>query len=93
MKAGRSPFWQTQPGLVWANPNASDSVHIRAALVHPQFRRLLEIAVEFGLSRLREEWAVLAAEGTPEAVRARPHVERILAHIQEGFARAAAQFT
>ena len=89
VNAARSPFWQTQPGLVWSNPQANDAVHIRRALLHPRFEQLLEIALEFGLGRLREEWAVLQADGVPEASRVRYSVERILLHLAEGFARAA----
>lgn len=77
-------FWQAHPGLVWSSPQADDAVHIRAALVRPRFHLLLEIAVEFGLPRVRAEWDELAME----VKRARPVVERILRHIEEGFARA-----
>jgi hypothetical protein len=64
-------------------------VHIRAALLRPTFGRLLEIALEFGLERVRGEWEVLQAENTREAERARRPVERILANIREGFKLAA----
>lgn len=84
-----NPFWQTQPGLVWSNPEAGDSTHIRAALLRPRFQQLLDIAVEFGLQRVRQEWAVLEGEPTREVERARAPVERILRHIEEGFTRAA----
>lgn len=89
MSAGTSRFWENHRGLVWSNPNASDSVHIRAALLHPRFSQLLDIAVKFGLERLREEWTVLQAEDTPRARQACHAVERILHHIEEGFTRAA----
>jgi hypothetical protein len=65
-------------------------VHIRAALVRPRFQQLLEIALEFGVMRVRQEWEVLLAEPTRETERARRPVERILLHIEEGFSRAAA---
>ncbi|HEV2393253.1 MAG TPA: hypothetical protein VG146_12940 [Verrucomicrobiae bacterium] len=90
MTASRRAFWEQHPGLVWSNPGAGDSAHIRAALVRPRFSQLLEIALEFGLKRVRQEWAILRAEGTPESARAQPIVERILQHIEEGFARVAA---
>lgn len=86
----RSAFWDRHPGLVWSNPNADDSVHIRAALVRPRFQQLLAIAVEFGLERVRAEWDVLQSEPTLEVERARPLVNRILSNIQEGFRFAAA---
>jgi len=89
VNAEPSLFWNTQPGLVWSNPKASDSVHIRAALQHPRFGQLLEIALEFGLDRLCEEWAVLQRDGTQDTELARAAVERILLHLSEGFSRAA----
>jgi hypothetical protein len=84
-------FWNSHRGLVWSNPAASDSVHIRAALVRPRFSLLLEIALEFGLERLRSEWTELQADDTREIARARAPVERILAHIEKGFTLAAAR--
>jgi hypothetical protein len=89
VNAGPRQFWQNQPGLVWSNPEASDSAHIRAALVRPRFAQLLEIAVEFGLQRVEEEWAELQTEPSKEIKRARPIVERSLRHIAEGFTGAA----
>lgn len=82
-------FWDKHRGLVWSNPEASDSVHIRAALLRPRFQLLLEIAIEFGLERLRAEWKELETDNTREVARARAPVERILNHIQKGFALAA----
>ncbi len=66
-------------------------MHIRAALVRPRFQQLLDIAVEFGIQRVRQEWAFLEAEPTREVERARAPVGRTLRHIEEGFARAAAR--
>jgi hypothetical protein len=85
---GPSPFWQEHRGIIWSNPGAGDSAHIRAALLRPRFGLLLEIVVAFGLERLREEWNWLQAEPTRETERAWPVVERILHHIEEGFSRA-----
>ena len=84
-----NPFWQKHRGLVWSNPDADDSVHIRAALLRPRFGRLLDIAVEFGTHRLRAEWEELQKDKTEEIARARGPVERILDHIEQGFALAA----
>ncbi|HUR46585.1 MAG TPA: hypothetical protein VMZ27_11970 [Candidatus Saccharimonadales bacterium] len=86
--ATHQEFWARQPGLVWSNRQAGDEIWIRAALLNPRFTRLLEIAVEFGLERLCEEWAILKEEGTPEALRARGPVERILSNIGKGFSSA-----
>jgi len=84
-------FWQTHRGLVWSNPAANDSAHIRAALVRPRFGRLLDIVVEFGLERVRGEWAEIQQDDTREIARAREPVERILANIGKGFELAAAR--
>ncbi len=91
MAGAANPFWRRHPGLVWSNPNADDAVFIRAALIRPRFARLLDIALEFGLDRLRHEWEYLQGDPTPirEVERARRPVERILTHIEEGFALAA----
>jgi len=59
-------------------------VRIRAALVQPYFTQLLAVAKHFGLGRLRDEWRVLDEEGTREARRAKPEVERILANLERG---------
>lgn len=89
--ANRRAFWQRHPGLVWSNPEADDSAFICAALLRPRFTCLLDIAAEFGLERLQREWALLQAEATPESRRATAAVERILSHIEKGFALAAAE--
>jgi hypothetical protein len=82
-------FWANYPGLVWSNPNAGDTIRIRAALLRPYFRVLLDIAVHFGLERLCFEWHELKEGGEAAASRAAPIVERILSNIEKGFALAA----
>jgi hypothetical protein len=84
-------FWQTHPGLIWSNPDVDDAIRIRAALLRPQFQRLLDITLEFGLPRVQEEWVTLLEHSTHEATRARNSVERILANIEKGFSRAASR--
>ena len=91
MNAPAHDFWIEHRGLVWSNPAADDSTHIRAALVQPRFRRLLAVAEKFGLERLRREWAELQSDETREVKRARAAVERILANIEKGFAIAASR--
>ncbi len=81
-------FWQRHPALVWSNPAAGDAIRIRAALLCPRFSLLLDIAVEFGLDRLQQEWDFLQAEPTREVERARVPVQRILNNIEKGFASA-----
>lgn len=89
MAALRHEFWKRFPGLVWSNPDADDTVRIRAALLRPKFSRLLEIAIEFGVERLHREWAVLKSEDSSEVRRATGSVERILRNIEKGFSIAA----
>lgn len=84
-------FWARHPGLAWSNPEADDSVKIRAALLRPRFRRLLDIATEFGAPRVRLEWECLLGDEDRLVARARSPVERILKNIEEGFARADAR--
>ena len=91
MSTSSSQFWQSRRGLIWSNPKAGDSAHIRAALLRPTFGQLLDIALAFGLERLRQEWSALEVEDMREVKRARQPVERILRHIQEGFTRAASR--
>jgi hypothetical protein len=86
----RRDFWERHPGLIWSNPNASDSIRIRAALLRPRFHILLDIAVEFGPDRLREEWQALCDDRLTDTAPARPIVERCLFNIEEGHRRAAA---
>jgi hypothetical protein len=71
---------------------------IVAEMVHQMVKRQVEAwfdwmdrMLEFGLERVRQEWAVLRVDGTREVERARPPAERILRHVEEGFARAAAR--
>jgi hypothetical protein len=82
------PIWDKHRGLLWSNPEAGDTAHLRAALMNPRFDCLLDAALEFGVARLSDEWRVLSHENTHEAQRARPIVERILKHISHGFALA-----
>ena len=81
-------FWRKHPGLVWSNPEADDSVRIRAALMRPRFSRLLDIALEFGLGRVRQEWAELLGDPILNTERVRSSVDRILTNIEKGFSRA-----
>jgi len=91
MTTSRTQFWQKHPGLVWSNPDAADSVYIRAALLRPRFGRLLEIALEFGFERVRAEWAELMDDPRCQTERVRNSVERILNNIEKGFALAPAR--
>jgi len=86
-------FWLAHGGigLVWSNPNASDSVMIMHALLQPDFHLLLDIAARFGLGRLKDEWVALRhgieKNALPEELRelrhATPIVERSLNHMEQ----------
>jgi thymidylate kinase len=91
VNATANEFWQKHRGLVWSNPNADDSTHIRAVLLRPRFSLLLDIAVKFGVERIRSEWSELRRDETREVLRAREVVERILSNIEKGFTLAAAR--
>ena len=78
------PFWDQhgRVGLVWSNPNASDDVLITAALLRPNFHLLLDIAVHFGLDRLKNQWRELKDGGeerqSPEEIRKVARAEAIV---------------
>jgi hypothetical protein len=79
----RNEFWKRFPGLVWSNPDASDTVMIRAALARPKTERLRQIADEFGIERVQAEWDVLVDD--PLRPYSATHISvcnRILAHIE-----------
>jgi hypothetical protein len=83
-------FHARHPGLVWSVGQPDEAALIRAALLAPRFHTILDACLEFGADRVRAEWRILKGEGTPEARRAVPDVDRILRHIEEGFADAQA---
>jgi transcriptional regulator with XRE-family HTH domain len=76
--------------LAWSNPDASTDVLIRSALLKPGFQLLLDAALEFGIDRLMAQWALLKAEGSPDAVKSAPVTERLLKHLHDGSRQAAA---
>ncbi|GEM_PF-4447670 len=45
--------------LVWANPQADDSIFIRAALQKPKIIVLADIVRDYGLERVMKEWEAL----------------------------------
>jgi len=78
------------PGLVWSNPEASEEIYIRQALLNPRFTQLFSMAEDFGVNALKREWALLKAdpESYFEVQRAAPEVERILQNMEKGIALA-----
>ena len=81
-------FTQKYRQLVWSNPDAPAEVFVRQALLKPDFQVLLDAATEFGLNFVDTQWALLMAEGSKEALRAKPHAERTLRNIRYGYEQA-----
>jgi hypothetical protein len=81
-------FKTRHPCLVWSNSRASDAVWIRAALLRPRFNTILDACLEFGLTRVCQEWELLLRDNAPEALPVAHESNRILKHIEEGFADA-----
>jgi hypothetical protein len=86
----RDELWSKHRGLVWSNPDAGDSIRLRAALIRPRFEVLLDCVEVFGLERLESEWTCLLADDSPESRRAAPAVNRMLANIRRGLQLAVA---
>ena len=76
---------QKHHGFVWSNPNADDSVMIRAVLLRPDFHTILDVAAEFGLERVESEWALLMANRDRPSLSTQLIVERCLTNIRIGF--------
>lgn len=85
MAAPRPSFQTRHPGLVWSKPAAEPWILIRAALLHPRFRALLDACLEFGLDRVLREWDTIRTQAPEDAGRVRGEVDRMLRHIAEGF--------
>lgn len=85
------PFKQKYRRLVCSNPDAPAEVFVRQALLKPDFSVLLDAATEFGLAFVDEQWAVLVAEGSKEAVRALAATARTLRNIRYGYKQANGQ--
>jgi transcriptional regulator with XRE-family HTH domain len=81
-------FRERHHWLAWTNPNASNDILLRRALVNPEFRTLLDAATEFGVEKITREWEILKAEGDDETLRATPVTDRILRNISNGYQQA-----
>lgn len=86
----RTGFRQKYRKLVWSNPEAPAEVFVRQALLKPDFSVLLDAATEFGLDFVDQQWTLLQAEASQEAVRATPVTQRMLRNIRHGYEQAAA---
>lgn len=84
-----STFADRHRTLVWSNSRAGDEVYLRAALLKPHFYTTLDACATFGIATVRREWRLLTGEGTHEARRAAPAIERMLRNIELGFGDAA----
>jgi hypothetical protein len=81
-------FHARHPGLVWSVSRPDAKTLIRAALLAPRFHTILDACLEFGLAQVKTEWRILNDDGGPEVRRPAPEVDRILRHIEEGYADA-----
>ena len=81
-------FQVRHPGLVWSNPQAGVEVLIRTALLHPRFHTILDACLEFGLEKVQQEWQLLLRDAALETQPIAVETNRILRHIEEGFADA-----
>ena len=84
MTESKTPLKEKYPGLVWSNPQASEAVYMRQALLRPRFSQLLSMAADFGFMPLKNEWTILKNAGGIDVEGATPEVERILRNIESG---------
>jgi hypothetical protein len=83
-------FWSQYPGVVWSNPDASDTVMIRNALVRPKMYVLRAVGARFGIERMRQEWKVLCEDPLMNLSPAgRDVVSRCLNEVEAEFQHAA----
>jgi transcriptional regulator with XRE-family HTH domain len=79
------PRW----GIAWSNPNMSVRALVTNALLKGAFDVIVEAAAEHGLEVVRRQWdEVRRARPARVSATRRAAVERILANIAKGFARA-----
>lgn len=86
-------FGSKYRSLVWSRQDATPDVILRTALLSPRFHIILDACAAFGLSAVAGQWQALSHEGSLEAKRAAPIVERILRNIEVGFQHAACRHT
>lgn len=80
----KDPIW----GFSWSNPNISDEVLIRKALIGVRFTTILQACLDFGLDHVRKQWGIVAQDSEPMSIRTRSLVNDILGNITEGFSNA-----
>lgn len=80
--SSRTPFRVKYRTLVWSNPEASDELYIRKALLTGQIAVLTDAVAEYGIDRVTHEWSLLTAENAAETRQVRAITERILTNIQ-----------
>ncbi|WP_334188699.1 hypothetical protein [Noviherbaspirillum sp.] len=85
------PFREKHRSLVWSNPDASDEIYIRKALLKGYFTILFDAFVEYGLERLEQEWQVLLTENDPSYEGVIPRTTELLQHMRTGYEQALAQ--
>lgn len=67
--------------IISSNPQADDSVFLRRALLSPRILMLAEIAQDYGIERLCQEWEEI--KDAPEAQRVAARANEILARLQQ----------
>ena len=80
----RDPSW----GLAWSNPAITDEVLIRKALLTERFSVILQACLDFGIDRVREQWAIISQEPELMSSRTCSLVGDILGNISTGFSQA-----
>ena len=75
--------------LTWSNPDISDEVLIRKALITGRFSFILQACLEFGLDAVRAQWSVVVQDPELTNPVIRALVGDILDNIARGFAQAA----
>lgn len=79
-------------GLCWSNPDISDEVLVRKALISGGFTVILQACLEFGLDYVRTQWDIVVQHAGEDSaltsIRTQSLVNEILENITEGFTKA-----
>jgi hypothetical protein len=81
------PSW----GLAWSNPNVSNEVLVRNALLRGGYSAVLQAVLDCGMDFVQAQWALMNRPGQEGLTRAaRENIPRMLKNIAKGLDRAAA---
>jgi hypothetical protein len=78
----KDPKWM----LAWSNPDIGDEVLIRKALMTARFTTILQACLDFGVTRVEEQWAILSRDPELSARTVPCLINDILDNIEKGFA-------